>query len=147
MAAQSKLLQPETNAPDMAFTDITGVESSLHEFAKGKPLLLVFLQTACRSCQREMAFLSDMRKKGTEIDVLGVFVDMRKGDFNAYVKKHDLDFTFTWDGKYAMADLYGVSFTPSSFLLDKNRVIKNVYRGWSRKGKPIDKDIEALGGK
>ncbi len=138
------MLKQGSVAPDYKFVDIDGVEGSLHSIAKGKPLLVVFLQVTCRSCQREMAYLKELSDKGDMVDVLAFFVDPRKLDFKAYAKERDLPFRFVWDGDYSLAELYGVSFTPASFLLDSNRKVVKSYRGWTRAGKKMGADIKAL---
>ena len=139
-----KMLKPGVVAPDFEFTDIVGEKGSIHAFAPGKPFLLVFLQTACRSCQREMAYLKELNEQGDDIEVLSVFLDMRERDFIGHVKGQGLTFRFFWDAEYKIADAYGVSFTPSSFLIDSDRKIANVYRGWSRKGHTLEGDLKKL---
>ncbi len=139
-----KLLKAGADAPSVAFTSIDGTKSTLHSFAQGKPLLLVFLQTACRSCQREMAFLKQLKSDGAKINVLVAFVDMKERDFKKYVSDNELPFVFFWDKDYSIAEQFGVSFTPSSFLLDKERKVAKVYRGWSRAGHSLEGDFKKL---
>lgn len=142
-----KLLKPGSVAPDFTFKDLDGKEETLHTYAKGKPVVLVFIQTACGSCQREMSFLKDMKAAGTDVDILVIFIDVREMDFKAYVKEYNLPFRFTWDSNYSTADSYGVSFAPASFLVDKDRNIAKVYRGWSRGVEDISQDVKTLLGK
>lgn len=139
-----KMLKVGAEAPKFDFTDIEGNKGSLDVFAEGKPLLLVFLQTACRSCQREMAFLKQLKEDGADMNLLVIFVDMKERDFKKYKADNEYPFTFFWDNDYAIAEQYGVSFTPSSFLLDKERVVAKVYRGWSRAGHSLEDDFKAL---
>jgi len=142
-----KMLKEGTDAPVFKFKTIAGKETDLTAYAGGKPVLLVFLQTACRSCQREMAFLKELTTEGgVKVNILAVFVDMRERDFKAYVDENKLPFNFTWDKDYSVADMYGVSFTPSSFLIDSKGVVAKVYRGWSRAGEKIGDDIKAVSG-
>ena len=139
-----KMLKAGSDAPKVEFTDINGKKGTLHSFAQDKPLLLVFLQTACRSCQREMAFLKQLKEDGADIDVLVVFVDMKERNFKKYVSDNELPFVFFWDSDYSIAEQFGVSFTPSSFLMDKTRKIAKVYRGWSRAGHSLEGDFKKL---
>jgi peroxiredoxin len=139
-----KMLKVGADAPKFDFTDIDGNKGSVQTFAEGKPLLLVFLQTACRSCQREMAFLKQLKADGADMDILVVFVDMKERDFKGYATSNELPFVFFWDNDYSIAEQFGVSFTPSSFLLDKDRKIAKVYRGWSRAGHSLEGDFKKL---
>lgn len=140
-----KMLNPGTLAPDFEYTDIQGAKGSLYKTAEGKPLLLVFIQTSCRSCQRELVYLQDMRRQGTHIDVLVVFVDLKQRDFKAFVKENGYIFPFLWDEDYKIAEAYGVAFTPASYLFDGNRKIAKVYRGWTGSGAELEEDLKALG--
>lgn len=126
-----KLLSTGAPAPAFTFTDaVTGGAMAMQNVARGRPLLLVFLQTACQSCYREMMSLKKLREGGTEFDVLGIFLDMKAKDFQKYITENELPFSFGWDSGYTIADSYGVSFTPASFLLDADRKVAAVYRGF-----------------
>lgn len=138
------LLTAGTEAPDFTFKDLDGKEDSLYAHKVGEPLLLVFIQRTCRSCQREMDFLKQLSDENDSINVLGVFVDAVDRDFKKFIEEKGLPFRFFWDAEYEIGDKYGVSFTPTSYLLDKNRVISKVYRGWSRKGEKLAEDIKVL---
>ncbi len=142
-----KLLKIGSPAPDFKFKDLAGQTDEFYLYAKGKPVILVFIQTACGSCQREMDFLKNMRASGSEIDVLVLFIDVKEMDFKGYVKDRALPFRFAWDSNFSIAEAYGVSFAPAAFLVDGDRNIVKVYRGWSRGGEEIASDVKALAGK
>jgi peroxiredoxin len=131
-------------APDFQYTDLDGQKSSLYETDKGKPLLLVFIQRTCRSCQREMEFLKELKERNKDLNILGVFIDAVEKNFNGFKKEMGLPFRFFWDANLEVADTYGVSFAPTSFLLDKDRLISKVYRGWSRQDDQLEADYKIL---
>jgi peroxiredoxin len=141
----SKMLNPGVVAPDFEFTDTVGQKGSLYKAAEGKPLLLVFVQTSCRSCQREMAFIKELQDKGSNIEILVVFVDLKQRDFVAFAKENGLPFRFLWDSDYKVADAYGVAFTTASFLLDGERKVAKVYRGWTGSGTELIDDLKSVG--
>lgn len=142
-----KLLKPGSPAPDFKYKVIGGEEENFLAVHKGKPVLLVFIQTACGSCQREMAFLKEMRASGVNLDVVVIFIDVKEMDFKGHIKQHALPFKFAWDGDSSISENYGVSFAPASFLMDKDGNIAKVYRGWSRAGEEVAEDAKALMGK
>lgn len=126
-----KLLAVGNKAPAFTFSEVVGGGAmTMDAVAHGRPLLLVFLQTACQSCFREMQTLKQLRAAGAEIEVLGIFLDMKAKDFPKYIGDNELPFVFGWDSNYSIADAYGVSFTPASFLLDRDRTVAAVYRGF-----------------
>ena len=129
--ASDKMLAVGERAPSFNFTDVaTGGVVPSDTIARGRPLLLVFLQTACQSCYREMMTLKAAKAESPDLEVLGIFLDMKAKDFQKYISENGLPFTFGWDSGYSIADTYGVSFTPASFLLDADRNVAAVYRGF-----------------
>ncbi len=131
-------------APDFQYKDLDGNSGSLYEFKKGEPLLLVFIQRTCRSCQREMEFLKEAKARNEGLNILGVFIDAVDKNLQNYKHEMGLPFNFLWDPDLEIADKYGVTFAPTSFLLDKNRVISKVFRGWSRQEDELESDFKVL---
>lgn len=126
-----KLLKVGEPAPTFTFSDVnSGVVLPAETLARGEPLILVFLQTACRSCYGEMLTLKKLHQDPGGFSVLGVFLDMKPKNFSAYVEENGLPFHFTWDANYSIAETYGVAFTPATFLLGRDRKIAAVYRGY-----------------
>ena len=127
-----ELLRPGDKAPRFRFPDLLTEETlGFADVARDGPLMLVFLQTACRSCVREMVALKNVQAQVGNLGVLAVFLDLRPRGLEEYVAEYDLPFTFTWDGQYVTADAYGVSFSPTTFLLDRDGVIAAVYPGFT----------------
>jgi len=126
-----KLLAVGNKAPAFTFAEVaSGGAMTMDVVAHGRPHLLVFLQTACQSCFRGMQTLKQLRAGGAEIEILGIFLDMKAKDFQKYIGDNELPFVFGWDSNYSIAEAYGVSFTPASFLLDQDRNVTAVYRGF-----------------
>jgi peroxiredoxin len=125
-------LGPGARAPRFTFSDIkTGETKGFADVAGDGPLLLVFLQTACRSCVREMVALKNVHGEVGGFSVVGVFLDLKPRGLEKYVAEYDLPFTFTWDGGYATADAYGVSYSPTSFLVGSDGRVAAVYPGFT----------------
>jgi peroxiredoxin len=130
--AGAQPLGPGDRAPRFAFTDIkTGETKDFADVAGDGPLLLVFLQTACRSCVREMVALKKVYREVEGFGILGVFLDLKPRSLEQYVADYELPFTFTWDGSYTTADAYGVSFSPTSFLVGRDGKVVAVYAGFT----------------
>jgi peroxiredoxin len=120
---------------------------SFEQLYRNHPMVLVFLQTACRSCQREMILLQRVQTELEELRVFGVFVDMTARGIAGYIEKNALPFRFTWDSSNAIAKAYGVTFTPTSFLLDRDRKVVQVYRGFhDGMERALQTDLEKLVG-
>jgi len=140
-----RLLEPGTEAPEIAFTDINGVKSSIQTLDKGKALLLVFLQTTCRSCQREIEHLKGTTTKYPNLSVLAIFIDPTPREFKKFVTEGGYPYHFAWDEEALLLDAYGVTFAPTSFLLDKDRKIVQVFRGWQQRGaEELEEGLKSL---
>ncbi|GAB4257014.1 peroxiredoxin family protein [Deferrisoma sp.] len=127
------LLKPGDAAPRFRFARVPdGEVQALEDLASDRPVLVVFLQTACRSCLREMLAVKKLHAE-TEgaFAVLGVFVDMKARDFEGYIRDYDLPFPFTWDPEFTLSNAFGVTFTPASFLLSPDGTVEAVYRGFT----------------
>ena len=144
--AVAKPLSPGDRAPRFEFSNVqTGETMGFTDVTSTGPLLLVFLQTACRSCVREMVALKKVYAEVEGFGVLGVFLDVKPRGMEEYVADYELPFTFTWDGSYATADAYGVSYSPTSFLVGSDGKVAAVYAGFTRGTEDdIRADLEKL---
>ncbi|MDF1556177.1 MAG: redoxin domain-containing protein [Deferrisomatales bacterium] len=118
-------------APPFMYSDLNaGGVSPFETFERNRPIVLTFLQTACRSCHREMLALKRLKVELEGFGVMAVFIDMTVRNVKKYVEENELPFVCTWDSSGEIAETYGVSFSPTSFLLDAERKVVNVYRGF-----------------
>ncbi len=129
-APANSLLQRGDRAPAFRFADVrTGTVYDFDSLAPDRPFLLVFLQTACRSCIREVIALKQLQRE-LDIPVVGVFLDVSDRDLTRYLRDYDVRFPFAWDPEGTTAAAYGVSATPTTFLVDRDRRIAAVYSGY-----------------
>jgi len=112
--------QTITTAPEVTFTTITGAKIALNEL-RGRPVIVTFWATDCRSCIEEIPDLIDLYNQyhaaGLEMIAVAMYydppnhvVDMTKAKQLPYHVALDLD------SAHAQA-FGGVMFTPSTFLI------------------------------
>jgi len=112
---------------DFSQSNIEGKTISLSDF-RGKVVLLEFWGSWCQPCRKGnpelVKIYNDLKQKGFEI--LGVAADNKKEDWIEAVKKDSL----TWENvcdlngdKNKAALIYGVSYYPTNFLIDRNGII------------------------
>ena len=108
---------------DFSQNDIYGKSVSLSKF-KGKVLLLEFWGSWCGPCREGNAELvklyADFKNKGFEI--LGVAADTDKTQWLSAIQKDNLTWTNVTDfkgDKNKAALIYGVSYYPTNFLIDR----------------------------
>ncbi|MFD0678147.1 MULTISPECIES: TlpA family protein disulfide reductase [unclassified Paenibacillus] len=94
-----------------------------------KPLIVNFWASWCGPCHEEAPDLKRMFDKyGEQFDLYSVNVtrDDRLEDVKGFVKKYDLSFPVLLDQKGTTAELYRILFVPTSFLVDKHGILRDV---------------------
>ena len=122
-------------------------ELSFYDSFEGHPTLLIFIQTACRSCHREMQFVQKLLVQYPQLRAFVVFVDLRDRQIESYIQRTDLHILccVAWDESDSIANLYGVTFSPVTFLINKDRYVRAVYKGFYRgSDRTMKDDIEKL---
>jgi len=135
---KATLEKPELgfSAPDFVLNDFKNKEYRLSGL-KGKVVLLNFWASWCGPCRMEMpsmeAIYQELKDKGFEI--LAVNLDRggsEKG--KEFVSDYQLTFPVLVDSHGETAQRYRVTALPTSFLLDKDGIIKEKIiggRNWS----------------
>ena len=120
----------ERIAPNFSAKDLSGKSIELSSF-KGKPILLNFWATWCPYCREERQYLNSFYKeyKDKGIVVISVSTDRSPDLVRAYLKKVPMNFIILHDTSRQAARAYGVSSLPTSFLIDRDGLIKQRFLG------------------
>jgi peroxiredoxin len=133
-------------AAEFKLPAVNGEEISLQSF-RGKVVLLNFWATWCGPCREELPELARMQEKFRPrgLVVVAVTVDNELENVRGFLKKHEVKLQALWDRRKKVADAYAVEKMPSSYLLDRNGVIRFVHRGYSPEElKRIEAEIDDL---
>lgn len=118
-------LNPAQNqrAPEIAFTDIDGLQHALTQY-KQKPVLMIFWATDCPGCVKEMpelnALYRDYANQG--LAMIGVAMPHDTPEhITAMREQRQLPYTLTWDEEGVIAQAFNnVRVTPTHFLIAPN---------------------------
>jgi thiol-disulfide isomerase/thioredoxin len=131
-------------AKDFSLIALKGEKIKLKEL-KGKVVLLDFWATWCEPCIREMPFLKKLYKefKGKDFAFIGLNLDENKDDVEKFIKKEGIEWPQIWIRQEPTNNIlksYQVKALPSTFLIDKRGILRNI----NLRGEALKKAIEKL---
>ncbi len=121
-------------APDFALHAIAGGNVRLSEH-RGDVVVLSFWGSRCTPCRSQLAALN--RTLGTYrsagLQVYGINVDDDQTRAIAYAHGEAVTFPLLLDPEKSVSRSYKVDNLPMTLLIDRNGVIRNVYRDYNAK--------------
>ncbi|WKN45821.1 peroxiredoxin family protein [Tunicatimonas pelagia] len=119
-------------APDWLLTDEHKEKISLNEL-KSKVVLVQFTSVNCGPCRASISFLNKLASEYSEEDFDLVAVESYTSNTNvlsSYRKRTGLDYKLLMSEKEVNSN-YNIQATPIFFILDQNRIIQEVFGGYS----------------
>jgi peroxiredoxin len=113
-------------APSFTIPDLTGKPVSLSDF-RGKVVLLNIWATWCGPCKREIPSLDRLyqMRKDKGLEIVAVSVDRTSvSGVATFVANYQMSFPVLHDNRGEVGQKYWARAIPSSYLLDRNGVIK-----------------------
>src|SRR3990172_8889152 len=99
----------------------------------GVLLPIEFMTTSCPACTQQAPILSELwSRHGVNADFLSISIDPARdqpGILSAYAQQHNMPWTWAIDQRQVM-QTYGVTATPTIFLLDKDGIVRNQFVGF-----------------
>ncbi len=118
-------------APDFELADIKNANFHLFE-KKGTPVLLEFMTTSCHFCTQQAPILSQLwSSHGIHVSFVSLSIDPTTDQpsvLSAYAAEHNMPWTWIRDTS-GIGKTYGVTGTPTIFLLDRDSVVKSRFNG------------------
>ena len=116
-------------APDFTLTTLDGAPFVLSE-QRGTPIVLNFWATWCGPCQRELPELERAAAHyGGSVAIVGVDQGEEAAVVQGTVDELGLTFAIPMDSEFAVGELYNVRGLPTTFFIDADGVIRNVWAG------------------
>ena len=119
---------------------------------RGKVVLVDFWGTFCEPCKKSFPKLQDLHTKyaASGLKIVGISEDEDddKGSIPGFANTYGAKFTLGWDGDKSIARSYKPPTMPSSFLIDKNGVVRYAHVGYhDGEELVVEKEIKELLGR
>ena len=148
---------PETIAPvgqsfpSLIFTSVQGEKVDVSKL-KGSVVLIDFWASWCGPCLREIPHLVEVYKKfhSEGFEIVGISLDSSRKDLDETLTKLGVTWPQHFDGKGYKNELsqrFLVTRIPTTFLLDREGVVRRYDFGSSGDGQGLTAEVETLLGK
>jgi len=118
-------------APDFTLGTMTGTEITLSEL-RGTPVVLNFWDTHCPPCQNQLVYLEQAAEQSDgEIAIIAVDIGDPLSRIKQFFGDYKLHFTVALDKDAQVSYKYNVRYTPTTFFIDSNGVIRAIKIGAS----------------
>ncbi len=119
------------HAPDFEKATLTGQKLKLSAL-RGKVVLVDFWASWCEPCKKELPLLNKLAAKlrPQGIEIVAINIDDDRARAEAFVKEHGLTLTVVADIDKSIVGKYEPPKMPSSFVVDKSGVVRQVNDGF-----------------
>ena len=134
-------------APDFSAPALDGegtIELSQH---RGKVVYLDFWASWCGPCLTAIPEIEDMRSDfpAENFQIIAVNLDQKKKKALRFLAKNPIGYPSASDPDGRLPGQFGVETMPTSYLIDRDGVIRYVHRGFSRgDGSHLREEIRSL---
>ena len=146
-SVQAGEIAPGQSSPNCKLSTLDGgVAKDIQQF-KGKVVYVDFWASWCGPCAQSFPFMNqlhgELQSKGLEI--VGVNLDEEPADAKAFLAKTPAKFTILADASGQCPQDFGVKAMPSSYLIDRQGVVRHVHLGFKPSEAPqLREQIEAM---
>lgn len=131
-------------APSFSLENMDGDLKSIKDY-KGKIVFLNFWASSCSLCAEELYTLEGFyRENQEEAVVIAVNLGKEKQEVDEFIKDYNLSFPVLLDLQQEVANTYGIQSTPTTYVIDKEGIIRNIHLGPMDRGKIETYQQEAL---
>jgi thiol-disulfide isomerase/thioredoxin len=118
--------------PELHVESLGGKDLGIGDY-RGKVVLLDVWASWCGPCKQELPMLDDMAKRlrGDGVEVLAVSVDQERANVVKFLKaRSHWSLTIAHDPKGAIADRLAPEKMPTSYIIDRDGIIRFVNSGF-----------------
>ncbi len=99
---------------------------------RGKVVYLDFWASWCGPCRESFPFMNELQRDlaGKGLEVVAISVDKTEDDARRFVARHPAQFALALDTAAACPAAYQLPGMPTSFLIDREGIIRAVHAGF-----------------
>lgn len=126
-------------APDFKIEMLSGKTRALSDYKGKKPVVINFWGSWCGPCRHEAPFLAEVSQEyGEEVEFLGIAVNDSRGAAENFIRSYKITYENGLD-ETNIAATYGVRGTPTTFWVNKEGEIVDVWVGAIDKASLFDR--------
>jgi len=132
-------------APALIATDAAGHAVDLASL-RGKVIYLDFWASWCGPCRKSFPWMNSLAQRHAKagLVVVAVNVDTDREAANEFLKANPAKFTVVYDPKGESPQAYGVIGMPTSYLIDRDGVLRMAHAGFNdRSATELDAAVAA----
>lgn len=121
-------------APALIATDATGHAVDLASY-RGKVVYLDFWASWCGPCRKSFPWMNSLAQRHAKagLVVIGVNVDAQREAANEFLQSNPAKFNVVYDAKGESPQAYGVIGMPTSYIIDRDGVLRLAHAGFNDK--------------
>lgn len=140
-------LRAGARAPEIGLSDLSGNRITIASL-RGKVVLVDIWASWCEPCAVEMPVLERLYRqyRGEGFTVVGVSVDSQRRNIDRFFQRHGrVSFPIVHDPSRRVAGAYATPAMPSSYLIDRNGIVRYTHAGFRASDERIlEREIRTL---
>jgi thiol-disulfide isomerase/thioredoxin len=132
-------------APDFTLYGFSHEDAVTLSALKGRVVLIDFWASWCMPCRQLMPRIAEIKAHLPDVEVVAISVDINRDKALTFVREVEPTLLPVHDTAQKVADAYGVERMPSSFLIDKQGVLRFRHDGYGVKSlASIERQLQLL---
>ncbi len=147
LSAVSPAVAIEKGQPAPSITLKYAQQQNVLSDYKGSVVYLDFWASWCKPCRRSFPWMNDMHQKYANqgLKVVAINLDAEPDLIAQFLDKVPAKFPIAFDAEGTTAETYEVMGMPSSYLIDRNGVLRAIHQGFFvDKQAKYEKEIQTL---
>jgi peroxiredoxin len=132
VAAPAVAVEPGDTAPSFSLPALDGKTKVSLASHRGKVVWLDFWASWCPPCLSSLPELEKLRQQlpADQFQIVAVNLDEDQKKALRFLERHPVGYPSGSDPKGSLPDKYGLKTMPTSYLIDRNGVVRVVHEGY-----------------